>query len=128
VARGPSPPPTRPRAPHQIREGHTEGVGDEQQVVDERRVRSLFDPVDGLAVEARHFPESFLCEFLAYPFGPDLVSDGVTALQDSGGRGLGWHAYTLVGPLIVVCTIVGTFAGGPTMLPATACRLKHSFE
>ena len=116
---------SNPRAgrgsPHQIREGDVEGVGDEEQVVDERRMRSLFDPVDGLAVEAREFPESFLSEFLACPFGPDLVSDGVAALQDSGGQGLGWHAYTLVGPLIVVCTIVGTFASGPTALSATAC-------
>jgi hypothetical protein len=69
-----------------------------------------------------------LRELLACAFGPDVVPDGSTALQYSVGHGVGWHAYTLVGAVIDVCTIVGTLASATRRAPATDSRLKRSFE
>lgn len=108
------PPPVLPRpaagSPHQISERHTESISNERQMIDERRIRALLDPVDRLPVEAGQLGKPLLCERLAHTFGPDVVPDGSTALQYPVGHGVGWHAYTLVGPVIDVCTIVGTFA------------------
>lgn len=86
-------------------------------MIDERRVRALLDPVDGLTVKAHRIPEALLCELLALAFGSDVVPDGSTAFTYPVGQGIGWHAYTLVGTPSVVCTTLGTFMG-----------LKHPFE
>lgn len=85
-------------------------------MVNERRVSPLLDPIDRLAVEAGALGKPFLCEFLAQAFGSDAVPDGPALLQDPVGHRVGWHGYTLVGPVIDVCTIDGTFtehAGRP---------------
>jgi hypothetical protein len=79
-------------------------------VVDERRVRAVLDPVDCLAVQARRLAELLLCELPLSPGGADAVSDGLSAGEYPGGQGIGGHAYTLVAGVIIVCTIVGTFA------------------
>ena len=94
---------------HEVGEGHIEDVGDQDQVVDARRVGALFDPVDRLAVEASQLAERLLCELPLCAGGSDMVSDGLSAGEYPGGQGIGWHAYTLVGAVIIVCTIVGTF-------------------
>jgi hypothetical protein len=118
----------RRRVTHKIRERHVEGIGDERHVVDQRRVRSLLNPVDRFPVEAGHLGKSFLCELLACAFGPDVIPDGSTALKYPVGHGVGWHAYTLVGAVIDVCTIVGTFASAMNRASATRPQPKHSFE
>lgn len=97
-------------------------------MIDERGVCALFDPVDRLPVEADAFRKSFLREFLARAFGPDLVPDGSTAFKYPVGHGVGWHAYTLVGAVIDVCTIDGTFATQTERASATDPRPKHPFE
>lgn len=127
MTRAPVPPNGR-GSPHQLRQRHTESIRDEQQVVDERRVCPLLDPVDGFPVKAGDFSKSLLRELLALTFGSDAVPDGPALLQDPVGHRVGWHGYTLVGPVIDVCTIGGTFpcrAGG---VSATHPGLKHSFE
>lgn len=78
-------------------------------MIDERRVGPLLDPVDGLPIEAGGFAESFLCQLLAFSFGSDGVPNGSTALLDPVGQGIGWHPLTLVGHVINVCTMLGTF-------------------
>jgi hypothetical protein len=88
----------------------------------------LLDAVDRLPVEAGQFSESLLCELLALTFGPDVVPDGSTAFKYPVGRGVGWHAYTLVGLLIIVCTSLGTFASMDQRRSASLPPRKHSFE
>ena len=78
-------------------------------MVNERGVGALLDAVDRLPVEARQFSESLLCELLALAFGPDTVPDGSTAFKYPVGQGISWHPYTLVGRVIIVCTMLGTF-------------------
>ena len=112
----------------EVGERHVQGVGDEQQVVDECPVRALLDPVDRLAVEAGEFAELLLREPVDGAGGADVVSDGLPAGDDRCGQGFGWHAYTLVGGVIVVCTIVGTFASADSGQYARPSRLKRSFE
>ncbi len=78
-------------------------------MVDERGVDALLDPVHGLSVQVGHLGEAFLCELLAQAFGADTVPDRSTLLEYPVGQGVGWHGSTLVGAVIDVCTIDGTF-------------------
>src|SRR5688572_9807513 len=96
-------------SPHKISEGDIEGAGDQRQVVDQRRVGALLDPVHRLPVQAGVLSEPLLCEFLACAFGADVVPDGPALQEYPVGHGVGWHGSTLVGAVIDVCTIDGTF-------------------
>lgn len=115
-------------SPHKISKRHVEGSGDECQVVDQRRVRALLDPVDRLPVEADPLREAFLCELLACAFGADVVPDGPALQEYPVGHGVGWHGSTLVGAVIDVCTIDGTFTEQTRSADATKPPLKRSFE
>jgi hypothetical protein len=94
----------------EVGERGVEGIGDADQVIDARRVGALLDPIDRFAVEAGELAELLLCEFALGAGGADVVSDGLSAGEYPGGQGIGGHAYTLVAGVIIVCTIVGTFA------------------
>jgi len=112
----------------EVGERNFECVSDEEQVVDARCVRALLDAVDGLAVQSGELAESLLCEFLACAFGSDRASDGLSAGGYPVGQRVGWHAYTLVGAVIIVCTTVGTFEGSRSGQFETPNRIKHTFE
>lgn len=86
-----------------------QGVGDYEQVVDARCVVGLLDTADRLAIQAGEFPESLLCQLLALAFDSDVASDRLSAGWYPVGQRVGWHGLTLVGPVIFVCTTVGTF-------------------
>ncbi len=93
---------------HEIRERNTEHVSDEQQMIQERRICALLNPVDGFAVEAGELAESLLAELGSVAGSSDVGPDLAAAGEDPGGQRIGWHPYTLAGPMIIVCTIVGT--------------------
>src|SRR5690606_8507797 len=63
------------RSPHEVGEGYVEAVGDQEQMVDAGGVHTLFDPVDGLAVQAHELGELLLGEPPGGAGGADTVSD-----------------------------------------------------
>lgn len=97
-------------------------------MVEKRGVCPVFDAADRLAIEADLFRESLLCEFLACAFGSDVAPDGLSSGGYPVGQVFGWHGSTLVGAVIIVCTIVGTFASGALLMVASGMRIKRSFE
>lgn len=126
---GPSPSPSGAgRSADEVSQGHIEGVRDEKQVVQERTVGSLLDPVHGLPVQAGGFGELFLGQFPLGADGADSVSDLASAGWYPGGQRIGWHAYTLVAAVISVCTILGTFPKARSGRSATPFARKHTFE
>lgn len=94
---------------NEVGERHVERVGDEEQVVEECGVRALLDSVDGLTVQPGEFPELLLTQLRVGPCGPHMTPDRLAAGDYPLGQRIGWHALTLVGPVIIVCTNVGTF-------------------
>lgn len=97
-------------------------------MIDESGVCALLNAVDRLAVEVDEFAEFLLGELPLGAGSPDVVSDLASAGWNPGGQRIGWHASTLVGPVISVCTIVGTFPGTVSGRTATHSVRKHPFE
>lgn len=97
-------------------------------MIQERGVGAVLDAADRLAVEAGEFCESLLCDLLARAFGANMVPDGSTAGWYPVGHGVGWHRSTLVGVVIIVCTMLGTFTGEALGVISSGKRIKRSFE
>lgn len=97
-------------------------------MVEFRRVRCLLDSVDGLPVEPRVFGELLLAQLPFTADGANAVSDLASAGWYPGGQRIGWHAYTLVGAVTGVCTIVGTFQRADFSPATTPSVGKHTFE
>lgn len=107
VTRGRTSPVDGRGSPHQIRQRHTESVGDEQQVVQIRNSRSVLPPVDCPMIAADTFPELDLGEAgvvagIAEAF-PDLpAADGYP-----GGHGVEWHPPHAVAIMVLCLCLAG---------------------
>lgn len=97
-------------------------------MIEERGVSAVLDAADRLPVEVDEFGESLLCQLLTCAFGSDVAPDGLSSGGYPVGQVFGWHGSTLVGAVIIVCTIVGTFASGALLMVASGERIKRSFE
>ena len=97
-------------------------------MIDESGVGALLDPIDRFAIQVGKFAELLLAQLPLTADGANSVSDLTSAGWYPSGQRIGWHAYTLVGAVIRVCTIAGTFPRIVFGRYTTPLTVKHTFE
>ena len=78
-------------SPDQIGERDTEGVGEDEKVVEVGRPMRVLPPADALGITAGAFTKLFLRKTGGLPGGAELSPDGPSAGEDPGGRGVAMH-------------------------------------
>src|SRR5215213_1782047 len=103
----------------EVRQAHTEGVGELEHPVEGRRVRRVLDPVDRLPVTARTLGELLLGQTERLALGADHRTECQASPLDGGVR-RGWHPLSFVRGLAKGCITGVTVC--PKLVPPAIIR------